>query len=196
VNDVIAADGDVVVRRMRDEADDYELIVAWRNRRHVREWWDPDDPPLTLEAAIEELRPSTQAADPPTTACIIERNGAPIGYLQFYPWDEEKPYLAEVGITIPDGAWGLDIFIGEAALVDQGVGSRSVRLLSDHLFAEHQATAVALATEAGNSRAQAAYVRAGMRVVERFLDTDTRDGRRVESLLMIRDRPDGIAASR
>ena len=77
-------------------------------------------------------------------------------------------------MTLPAGAWGLDIFIGERALVGPGASVRAaVRLISDHLFAEQGATAVALATEAGNSRAQAAYVRAGMRVVEQFLDTDT-----------------------
>jgi aminoglycoside 6'-N-acetyltransferase len=195
VNDVIAADRDVVIRRMRDQPDDYELIVDWRNRPHVREWWDPDDPPLTLEGAIEELRSLTQGADG-NSAAVIEFEGAAIGYLQFYPWDEETAYLAEVGITIPAGAWGLDIFIGEDSLVSRGIGSRTVRLISDHLFAKHGATAVALATEAGNLRAQAAYVRAGMRVVDRFLDTDTRDGQRVESVLMIRDRPGGTAAGR
>jgi aminoglycoside 6'-N-acetyltransferase len=195
VNDVIATDGDLVLRRMRDETADYELIVAWRNRAHVREWWDPDDPPLTVAGAIEELRPSIDGSDP-STACIIEHAGAPVGYLQFYPWGGEQEYLSEVGITLPDGAWGLDIFIGETGLIGQGIGSRSVRLISDHLFAEHGATAVALATETGNGRAQAAYVRAGMRVVERFLDTDTRDGRRVESVVMIRDRPGGTADER
>ena len=195
MNDVIAADGDVVIRRMRDAPDDYRLIVAWRNQPHVREWWDPDDPPLTIEAAIEELRPSTQPAGS-ESACIIELDGAPVGYLQFYPWDGEQDYLAEVGITVPAGAWGLDIFIGERALMDRGIGSRTVRLISDHLFAEHNATAVALATEVGNSRAQAAYVRAGMRVVQQFLDTDTRDGKRVEFVLMIRDRPGGTAGGR
>ena len=195
MNDVIAADGDVVIRRMRDHPDDYERVVDWRNRLHVREWWDPDDPPLTLDGAIEELRPSTRPGDS-DTACIIECTGAPIGYLQFYPWDDEQAYLAEVGITVPAGAWGLDIFIGERSLIDMGIGSRTVRLISDHLFAEHGATAVALATEAGNHRAQAAYIRAGMRIVEQFLDTDTRDGERVASVLMIRDRPGGTAAAR
>jgi aminoglycoside 6'-N-acetyltransferase len=194
VNDVIVADGDVVIRRMRDHPDDYQLIVGWRNRPHVREWWDPDDPPLTLDGAIEELRPLTRG-DEANTAAIIEFDGAAIGYLQFYPWDGETEYLAEVGITIPDGGWGLDIFIGEDSRIDQGIGSRTVRLISDHLF-EQGATAVALATEAGNLRAQAAYVRAGMRVIERFLDTDTRDGQRVESVLMIRDRPGETAAGR
>jgi RimJ/RimL family protein N-acetyltransferase len=195
VNDVIAADGDLVIRRMRDEIEDYERIVAWRNQPHVREWWDPDDPPLTLEAAIEELRAETRPSHP-TTACIIEVSGAPGGYIQFYPWDADKPYLEEVGITLPDGAWGLDIYIGEPALIDQGIGSRTVRLLSDHLFSDHAASAVALVTEAENSRAQAAYARAGMRSVERFLDTDLRNGQRVESILMIRDRPSGTAAAR
>ncbi len=195
MNDVIATDGDVAIRRMRDHPADYERIVEWRNRPHVREWWDPDDPPLTLDGATAEMRQRTEPADA-TIACIIEVDGRPAGYLQFYPWDEELEYLAEVGITIPSGAWGLDIFIGERSLVDRGIGSRAVRLISDHLFTEHGATAVALATEAGNLRAQAAYVRAGMRVVERFLDTDTRNGQRVESLLMIRDRPGGTAAAR
>jgi aminoglycoside 6'-N-acetyltransferase len=195
VNDVITADGDLVIRRMRDDGADYERIVEWRNRPHVREWWDPDDPPLTVAGWIDELRSSTGEADR-STACILEVSGTPIGYMQFYPWDDEQEYLQEVGITLPAGAWGLDIFIGESTLLDQGIGSRAVRLLSDHLFAELRASAVALATEAGNTRAQAAYIRAGMRPVERFLDTDTRDGQRVESILMIRDRSDGTVAER
>jgi aminoglycoside 6'-N-acetyltransferase len=195
IPEVIATDGDLVVRHMRDHVDDYERIVEWRNRPHVREWWDPDDPPLTLDGAIEEFHPSTHEPDR-TTACIIEVSGAPIGYLQFYPWDDERKYLDEVGVRLPDGAWGLDIFIGERALIDQGIGSRTVRLLSDHLFAAVGATAVALATEAGNTRAQAAYARAGMRPVQRFLDTDRRNGERVESILMIRDRPGETADAR
>ena len=98
---------------------------------------------------------------------------------------------------MPEGAWGLDIFIGEHALVGQGIGSRTVRLLSDHLFADRAATAVALITEAGNARAQAAYVRAGMRVSGApFLDTDTAMVSGWSSILMIRDRPGGTAGGR
>jgi aminoglycoside 6'-N-acetyltransferase len=188
VNDVIAADGDLVLRQMQDQAGDHERIVAWRNSPHVREWWDPDEPRLTIAAEIEEFH---EGQDPshPTFACIIESAGVPVGYLQFYPWDSEASYLEEVGVTLPKGAWGLDIFIGEAGLVGRGLGSRTVRLISDHLFETEGATAVALATEAGNTRAQAAYVKAGMRVVQQFLDTDIRDGQRVQSILMIRDRP-------
>ena len=195
MKDVIAADGDLAIRRMGDEAADYALIAAWRSTPHVHEWWDPDEPPPDPAGAAAELRPYTQDSDP-TIACIIEVDGLPAGFIQFYPWADEAGYMSEVGITVPDGAWGLDLFVGETAFLHRGIGSRTVRLLSDHLFANLGATAVALATEATNAHAQAAYLRAGLRVVQEFLDTDRRDGRRVRSLLMIRERPGGTAAGR
>ena len=191
----IAADGDLVIRRLRDHADDYARIVAWRNSPHVREWWDPDDPPLTPAAAAAELGPGQ--GDDSTTSCIIELAGQAVGFVQFYPWDAEEAYLAASGLSLPKGSWGLDIFIGESRLVGTGIGSRTVRLLCDHLFTARAAPAVALVTETGNLRAQAAYLRAGMRISGvPFRDTDTRGGQPVESILMIRDRPGGTAGGR
>ena len=196
MNDVIAADGDLVIRPVRVEARDYERIVAWRNAPHVREWWDPDDPPLTIAELRDELDPQIRGDDT-TMSCIIERSGEPLGFIQFYPWDAEEEYLAEIGMTVPRGSWGLDVFVGEPGLEGTGVGSRAVMVLSDFLFAERGATAVALITEASNARAQASYRHAGMRLLgDPFRDTDTRDGQRVESVLMIRDRPGGTAGER
>ena len=195
MHDRVAADGDLAIRPLRDHPDDYDRIVAWRNSPHVREWWDPDDPPLTRAAAAAELAPGS--GDDSTTSCIIELAGRPVGFVQFYPWDVERTYLEGRGLSLPKASWGLDIFIGERDLVGKGIGSRTVRLLCDHLFAEYGAPAVALITEKGNIRAQAAYARAGMRVSGApFLDTDTRGGQPVESILMIRDRPGGTAAGR
>jgi aminoglycoside 6'-N-acetyltransferase len=196
MNDVIAADGDLVIRLLRDHEDDYTRVVAWRNSSRVREWWDPDEPPVNLSGVIDEFALRT-GGDGFTTSCIIELEGVPIGFIQFYPWDAEAAYLAEIGLTLPSGSWGLDIFIGEAGLDGRGVGSRSVRLLSDHLFAACDASAVALVMEATNARARTAYLRAGMHVSgSPFLDTDTRGGQPVESLLMTRDRPGGTAGGR
>ena len=196
MKDVIATDEDLTIRRVRDEGDDYARLVGWRNSPHVREWWDPDEAPTTMERVIQELGLRT-ARDDPTVPCIIELAGEPVGFIQFYPWDAEEAYLAEIGLRLPDGAWGLDIFIGDGGLAGRGIGSRAVRLLSDHLFSEEGATVVALITEATNARSHAAYRHAGMRVSgEPFLDTDTRNGQRVESILMIRDRPGGTAGER
>jgi aminoglycoside 6'-N-acetyltransferase len=196
MNDVIAADGELAIRRLRESDGDYERIVAWRNSAHVREWWDPDDAPLTREALATELDEQLRGDDT-TTSCVIVVAGEPVGFIQFYPWDVENEYLSEIGVAVPAGSWGLDLFIGKAGLEGTGVGSRAVRLLSDHLFAERDATAVALITEASNARAQASYRHAGMRVSgDPFRDTDTRGGQRVQSVLMIRDRPDGTAGGR
>jgi aminoglycoside 6'-N-acetyltransferase len=195
MQDVIVAQGDLVIRPVRDHAVDFERLAAWRNSPHVKEWWDPDEPEITADAVGAELAP--RSGDDPTTSCIIELGGEPVGFIQFYPWDAEREYLAEIGVSVPEGSWGLDIFVGEPSLIGTGTGSRAVRMLSDHLFAEEAATAVALITEAGNARAQAAYARAGMRVSgEPFRDTDTRDGQRVDSILMIRDRPGETAGGR
>ncbi len=195
MNAVIATEGNLAVRLMRDEPADYERIVGWRNSPHVREWWDPDDPPLTLAGAMEEFGPSLRGDDH-TTSCIVEVDGKPVGFIQYYPWDDEADYVAEVGISVPAAAWGIDLFIGEPDLLGQGIGTRLVRLVSEFLFAEKRASAVALATETGNARAQAAYMKAGMRTVQAFHDTDTRGGQPVESILMIRDRPGGTAGGR
>jgi RimJ/RimL family protein N-acetyltransferase len=196
MKDVIAAEGDLAIRRVRDQDDDYGRLVDWRNSPHVREWWNPDEPPVTMARVIEELG-LRGGGDDQTTPCIIELAAEPVGFIQFYPWAAEQAYLAEIGLSLPERAWGLDIFIGDSRLAGRGIGSRAVRLLSDQLFAEESATVVALITEATNARSHAAYRHAGMRLAgEPFLDTDSRAGQRVESILMIRDRPDGTAGER
>ena len=45
--DLVAADGDLVIRPLQDRGGDYERLAAWRNSAYVKEWWDPDDPPVT-----------------------------------------------------------------------------------------------------------------------------------------------------
>ncbi len=78
-----------------------------------------------------------------------------------------------------EDAFGLDIFIGEPELVGVGLGSRAVDLVCRHLFEERGASAVMLATEVINHRAQRAYEKAGFRKVAQVLDTDMRGGERV-----------------
>ena len=99
-----------------------------------------------------------------------------------------------MGVPEDRDAFGLDIFIGEPDVVGTGVGSATVDLVCRTLFAERDASCVALLTAVGNEQAQRAYEKAGMRKVRRALDTDIKDGKRVESWLMIRDRARGVDA--
>jgi aminoglycoside 6'-N-acetyltransferase len=170
---------------MRDDEGDYELIVRWRAQPHVHEWWEPDNPAPDLEEIRAFYGPRARAEDP-TTPCIIELDDTPIGYLQFYRWLEwpEEAEALEVGA---DGTtFGIDVFIGEARSIGRGIGTRAVSLICDHLERDRGATAVALTTESTNLRAQRAYEKAGFQKVHEVLDTDTRDGRRIPSWLMVR----------
>lgn len=179
------AHGNLTIRAMRDAADEYQRFVAWRNLPHVREWWDPDDPPMTLESAVAEYGADV-AGRTATQAAIIEVDGMPVGFLQFYPWAAYSQELVDIGVEVPAGAWGLDIFIGEAAWLGRGVGSRAVRTLCDRLISDAGATAIAFGVEKDNLRARRAYEKAGLTPTVEFLDSDTRGGERVVSILMVR----------
>lgn len=182
---VIVAEGNLTIRAMQDDPEDYWLLVRWRAEPHVHDWWDPDDPAPTYEEIVEEYAPSVRG-DEKTAACIIEVDGRPAGYLQFYRW---LPYLEE-DPTIDVGAdadtYGIDIHIGEPDLIDQGVGSRAVDLVCRHLERNLGASWIALTTEVANHRAQRAYEKVGFVKVRQVLDTDTRDGERTVCWLMER----------
>ncbi len=187
VDDVIAQEGRVSIRRMRDEPEEYERMARWRNEPHVREWWDPDKPDLSVEDAAAEYAPITRGGSP-DTACVIELNRVPVGFVQFYPWSDYAEEIIATGMALEDGAWGLDIFIGEPQMINKGIGTLAVDLVFRHLIENEGAASVAFPVWKDNLRALRAYEKAGFRKTATVLDTDTRGGQRVESWLMVRSR--------
>jgi aminoglycoside 6'-N-acetyltransferase len=189
--------GDVKIRKMRDEPSEYDLVARWRSAPHVYEWWDPDEPPLTPAAAAAQYGPRVRGEEP-TTPCIIELSGQPVGYLQFYRWDAWPEAARELGIGADPETFGIDVYIGEAELIGHGLGARIVDLVCEHLEQRCGASSIALATEVTNERAQRAYEKAGFRKTRIALDTDTRDGERVRCWLMERRRAetDGLDGGR
>ena len=172
---------------MRDEQSEYELMAEWGNRPHVKRWWDPDDPPITVESVRTEYRPDTQP-DSPGVACIVELANEPIGFIQFYRWAQYGGEADLVGIPFDHATYGLDVFIAAPEQVDRGVGTRVVTLLSDYLIANKDASSVALTTDVLNARAIRCYEKSGFRKVKEVLDTDTYKGERVRAWLMIKDK--------
>ena len=186
-DETLVRDGDLTIRRMRADTDDVALIVDWRARPHVHEFWDPDDPAPDAAGVEQHYLPRT-ASDSPAVACIVELAGRPIGYIQFYPWRDYAEEAAEVGFTVGSDAWGIDVFVGEEDLVDRGLGSRIVRVACEYLEAERGAEEVVLLTEVINTRAQRAYEKAGFVKDHQVRDHDTRRGERVLSWVMRRKR--------
>jgi aminoglycoside 6'-N-acetyltransferase len=175
----IVSESGLTIRRLRDDPVDFERMARWRAMPHVHEWWDPDEPAPSADEIAQAYRARTDP-DHGTTACIIELDGAPIGYLQFYRWAD----YPEVPVAEDRNVWGIDVHIGEPDLIGRGLGTRTVELICRYLADERGAAAVALTTELTNARAQRAYEKAGFEKIRHVLDTDTRGGERVWSWLM------------
>jgi len=74
--------------------------------------------PLSLDEARDRLLPRIRGEDP-TLMHIALLEGRPFGHVQCYLITETPAYAEEIGIS--DGV-GMDYYIGEPALVGQGLG--------------------------------------------------------------------------
>ncbi|MGZ4131613.1 MAG: GNAT family N-acetyltransferase [Actinomycetota bacterium] len=181
----VATEGDLTIRRLRNEPGDLALMTRWRAMPHVHAWWDPDEPAPTVDEVATKYGERTHPSSP-TTPCIIELGGRPVGYIQCYRWASFAEEARAMDVSFDERTFGLDVFIGEPDAL--GVGARAIDLLCRHLEQDLDASWIALITEVGNVRAQRAYEKAGFVKLREVLDLDMRDGERARCFLMERRR--------
>jgi aminoglycoside 6'-N-acetyltransferase len=141
----------------------------WLDTPEVRRWWgDPDEQASLLAEDLD---------DPQMAMWIISYRERPFAYIQDYePGAWALHHLAD----LPPGSRGIDQFIGEPDMLDQGHGSAFIRAHADALLAAG-APAVGTDPDPANARAIRAYEKAGFGALRETLDTE---GHRV--LLMVR----------
>ena len=184
---IVATDGDLTIRLLRNDPADIEMLTAWRAKPHVHAWWHPDRPPPSFDEIAATYGPRTHASST-TTPCLIELDDRPVGYIQFYRWAAFADEADAMNIEYDEDTFGLDVMIGETELMDRGIGSRAVDLLCRHLEGDYAASRIALTTDIENLRAQRAYEKAGFEKVRTVLDLDLRGGERSHAWLMVRIR--------
>jgi aminoglycoside 6'-N-acetyltransferase len=97
---------------------------------------------------------------------IAEVDGTPIGFLQIIdPAEETSHYWGDV----PANLRAIDIWIGEAAYLGCGYGTRMMRRAIDLCFADPAVDAILIDPMASNTRAIRFYQRLGFRSVEERL---------------------------
>jgi len=184
---IVASEGDLAIRLLRNDPADIAMLTAWRAEPHVRAWWHPDRPPPTFDEVAATYGPRTHPSSP-TTPRVIELDDRPVGYIQFYRWAAFADEADAMNIEYDEDTSGLDVMIGEAGSMERGIGSRAVALLSRHLEDDRNATRIALTTDVENLRAQRAYEKAGFEKIRAVLDLDLRGGERSRAWLMVRVR--------
>ncbi|UGX85776.1 GNAT family N-acetyltransferase [Phyllobacterium meliloti] len=155
------------------EPDDLHLISEWLAEPHVAEWWGAD-PKEEFDAIVAHM--DSISVEP----FIIMLGERPIGYMQTYDphLEDDHPYQDQ-----PTGTLGLDQFIGEPTLINDGHGSRLIDEFVSLLF-EEGVPRVILDPDPANARAIRAYTKAG------FIPFDTRTTVYGPALMMARDNPD------
>ena len=149
--------------------DDLPMLARWLAEPHLAEWWgDPEE-------SVAEIREAMDSVE--TEPLIVELGGRPIAYIQSYDphLEDGHPYQDQ-----PFGTLGIDVSIGDPALVGIGHGSAIIRQFVDTLFAEGTPRVV-IDPDPANIRAIRAYEKAGFRAF------DTRTSVYGPALMMARD---------
>ena len=148
-------------RDMRDEEDEYQLLLLrWFQNPLVLEWFGTEDFPggVTLDNVKRKYNVPFRLHEG-VRPCILESDGRPVGYAQYYPTEEP-------------GERGIDLFIGENSFRDRGNGTQFLHLLSSFLFQQKEARSILLDPKGENRRAIRCYEKAGFRLLR-----TTDDGR-------------------
>ena len=148
---------------------DLPLMAKWLAEPHVAKWWSDKD---------EELAHITEHIDSISVEPFIaELNGKPIAYIQSYDphMEDEHPYQDQ-----PFGTLGIDLSIGDPALIGKGHGPRLIEAFVLMLF-EEGAPRVIIDPDPSNRVAIRAYEKAG------FMAFDTRVSIYGPALMMARD---------
>jgi len=160
--EVLVRDGDLLIRRLRDDPRDYRLMAGWLTDERVMEFYHGRDNPYPYERVVQKYGPRARGEDPEgVLACIMELAGRAIGYMQYYPARAE-----EYGLEDASGTYGIDMFIGEPELWGGGAGSRALMALVGYIFEQMGATRVIIDPHVDNERAVRAYEKCGFRKVK------------------------------
>jgi len=158
---------------------DVPVMARWLSDPRVLEYYEGRDRPHD-EATVREKYLDRRESD--VTGCMVERAGAPIGYIQFYV------LLPEARITLGYGngpaIYGIDLFIGEPELWNQGIGTRLVSAMVDYLFVQKRAGLVIIDPNVDNPRAIRCYEKAGFRKVRVLPKHELHEGEWLDCCLM------------
>lgn len=162
--------GSLTLRPMAEA--DLALVSAWLARPHVARWW-LEDP---AQAAVRQrYLPAITGADP-THLLVAELDGRPIGFAQWYRWDDESE-SDRAAVSAEPGDVGIDYAIGEPDACGHGIGTRLIAALIDEVRRHHPGAALLSDPEQANVASCRVLEKNGFRLVDvRRIESELGDG--------------------
>ncbi len=167
--------GSLKVRKLEDK--DKLLLVKWLSNPLVLEFYEGRDNPFNLEKVEKAFYPP----EDDEVRCIVEFKDNEIGYIQFYPLDDQSKVdygYAEKNI------FGMDQFIGEVEYWNKGIGKLLVSSIVDFLIEEKKAKRVVMDPRLRNTRAIKCYEKCGFKKVKILPKYELHEGEYQDCWLM------------
>ncbi len=151
------------------EMADLPLLHRWLNTDFVVEWYFEKEP-YSYENIEKEFIPYIKGEEP-NLSYIITYAAQPIGYIQCYRIKDYPEYAATVGEA--ENAAGVDLFIGEADYLHQGLGGPILRrFLREVLFPTLDVVSCIIGPDVDNEVAKKAYAKGGFKYLKTVDDPD------------------------
>jgi aminoglycoside 6'-N-acetyltransferase len=172
-------DGSLTIRSLEHTPEDIAHLARWLSDERVLAYYEGRDNPHDEARVMQVFYAELPAEEVP---CIVEWEGRPVGYIQFYPIDQEG--LTKYGYAAGRSVFGTDQFIGEPDLWGQGIGTRMLRMMIAYLFELEGAEAVVVDPLQQNERAIRAYEKCGFRKVRALPEHEWHEGALHDAWLM------------
>ena len=188
----LVASGDIAIRLMRDDDEDYILMSRWLSDERVLEFYEGRDNPHDLTKVRQKYGPRVRGQEN-VVPCILTFQGTPAGYLQHYT--VEGPGAEEIGIESTSGVYGIDLFIGVPELWDKGLGTIALSAFLKYLFDNKGAQRIIIDPRVSNVRAIRCYEKCGFRTIGLLKGRELHEGEYWDCRLMAVSREDFAGAS-
>lgn len=161
------------------EQKDAALLAKWLSDPTVLQYYEGRDRPHNIK--MIEQRFFDQNDD--EMRCLIIYDGIEIGYIQFYPLDEEgkSSYDCE---DDKGRIFGMDQFIGEADYWNRGIGKLLVATTVEYLTSELGAEKIVMDPQTWNIRAITCYEKCGFKKIKLLPKHEWHEGEMRDCWLM------------
>ncbi len=143
------------------ERSDFPQLQYWLAAAHVAVWWNEH---LDLAGVEAKFGPRVDGAEK-THVFIVEQEGMPIGWIQWYLWADYPEHAQQLGAD--PACAGVDLAIGESGMTILGLGPIAIsEFLKQFVLSNLAVCGVITDPEENNLRSLKAFKKVGFKVVK------------------------------
>ena len=160
-------DGNLRLRLLKDSKKDYKMLEKWYQEEEIYSQFEQRK--LDYDEIKDKYFPRT-LKNTKIPVYMIEYEGKPVGIIQYQLIDDENMKL--YGIKY-NKCYEIDIFIGELAMHNKGIGKKAINILTGFLFNNYQAKLLVMCPLKENISAIKCYEKCGFKINKLFKTEDT-----------------------